>query len=58
MEKYFSIVWNFVGFSDAIHPLVCLNNVTLNNILLVLHIIIIPPSGDVTDVKVHANVMR
>ena len=33
-------------------------NVTLNIILLVLHIIIIPPSGDVTDVKGHVNVMR
>ena len=31
----------------------CWNNVTLKNILLLLHIIIIPPSGDVTNVKGH-----
>ena len=37
-----------------------LNNVTSKNILLVLYtiIIIIPPSGDVINVKGHVKVMR
>ena len=36
----------------------CWNNVTLKTILLVLSIIIIPPLGDVTDVKGHVKFMR
>ena len=38
--------------------IVCINNVTSKNILLVHYIVIIPPSGDVTDVKGHVKVMR
>ena len=47
----------FEYFSLEIPPHVpfdlCWNNVTWKNIILVIYIIIIPPSGDVTDVKGH-----
>ena len=38
--------------------IVCINNLTSKNILLVLYIVIIPPLGDVIDVKGHVKVMR